>query len=81
MQQTLQDRIGQRSYELRFANLFDSGRAYAFPCDACGTVDIDSLGSVSRANYLYARTVIGREFAAPVTCVVADDRVCTARGV
>jgi len=52
-------------YELRFRSLFDEGRAYAFPCDAAGHVDIDALSHKARLNYLYARTVIGREVAMP----------------
>jgi hypothetical protein len=74
MNHSLSNQSGNRSYELRFVNLFDAGRAYAFPCDAKGCVDIDALGDVVRTNYLYARTVIGREFAAPVTCAVADSQ-------
>ena len=57
-------------YELRFAGLFNAGRGYAFPCDAEGHVDIDALGELARANYFYARTVVGREFFAPRTCVI-----------
>jgi hypothetical protein len=53
------------AYELRFQSLFDEGRGYFFPCDAQGHVDIDSLSERARNNYLYARTVIGREFAVP----------------
>jgi hypothetical protein len=57
--------------ELRFRSLFDDGRALAFPCDASGEVDIDSLSDKARTNYLYARTVVGREFAIPaVLCRV-----------
>lgn len=52
-------------YELRFRSLFDEGRAYAFPCDAQGHVDLDALSDRARDNYLYARTVVGREFATP----------------
>ena len=52
-------------YELRFCSLFDEGRGLAFPCDADGHVDLDTLSSRARLNYLYARTVIGREFAMP----------------
>ncbi|WP_280154948.1 hypothetical protein [Piscinibacter sp. XHJ-5] len=52
-------------YELRFQSLFDEGRAYAFPCDAHGRVDMDSLSERARQNYLYARAVIGREVAMP----------------
>jgi hypothetical protein len=53
------------AYELRFQSIFDAGRAYAFPCDAAGHVDIDALSDKARLNYLYARTVIGREFSMP----------------
>ena len=52
-------------YELRFQSLFDEGRGYAFPCDATGHVDLDAMSERARLNYLYARTVIGREFATP----------------
>ena len=52
-------------YELRFRSLFDEGRAYAFPCDAQGHVDMDSLTERALNNYLYARSVIGREVSMP----------------
>lgn len=52
-------------YELYFEPLFDSGRAFAFPCDATGRVDMDRLEPKVLANYLFARAVIGREFLAP----------------
>ena len=51
--------------ELRFQSLFDAGRFYAFPCDAAGNVDMDSLSDKARQNYLYAQTVIGWEFSHP----------------
>jgi hypothetical protein len=52
-------------FELRFQSLFDAGRGYAFPCDATGHVDMDAMGERARNSYLYARTVIGREFCMP----------------
>ena len=52
-------------YELRFQSLFHEGRAYSFPCDAAGHVDIDALGAKARLNYFFARTVVGREFSTP----------------
>ncbi len=52
-------------YELRFQSLFKEGRALAFPCDAGGHVHLDSLSDAARNNYLYARAVVGREFASP----------------
>lgn len=52
-------------YELRFCSLFNEGRALAFPCDADGHVDMNTLSQRALTNYLYARTVVGREFSLP----------------
>lgn len=54
------------AYELRFDDLFVTGRGYAFPCDAQGRVDLDRLSERARANYLYARALVGRATARPV---------------
>lgn len=51
--------------ELRFESLFVPGRALTFPCDRKGRVAVDRLSDRARKNYLYARAVVGREFAAP----------------
>lgn len=52
-------------YEIRFQSLFQEGRALTFPCDAEGHVQMDALSDRARDNYLYARAVVGREFATP----------------
>ena len=52
-------------YELRFQSLFHEGRALTFPCDAGGHVPMDRLSDRARENYLYARAVVGREYAVP----------------
>jgi hypothetical protein len=57
--------LSSSDYELRFRSLFNEGRVLSFPCDASGQVNIDSLSDQARANYYFARTVIGREFAMP----------------
>lgn len=63
--------VDEAGYELRFRSLFNEGRGYAFPCDAKGHVDLDGLSREALNNYLYARTVIGREFSTPaVECSV-----------
>ena len=54
------------SFEIRFQSLFHEGRALAFPCDEQGHVAMDSLSDRARENYLYARAVIGREYAYPM---------------
>lgn len=52
-------------YEIRFQSLYHEGRALCFPCDETGQVPLDSLSERARDNYLYARAVVGREFAYP----------------
>lgn len=51
--------------QLRFESLFHEGRALAFPCDDHGRVALDALSDRARRNYLYARAVVGREYAHP----------------
>ena len=57
-------------FQLCFRSLFHSGRGYAFPCDPQGHVDMDTLTERARANYLYARAMVGRELAVP--CVQSE---------
>ncbi len=53
------------TYEIRFESLFrDPG--LCFPCDAQGQVELDALSERARENYLYARAVVGREYAHPI---------------
>jgi hypothetical protein len=59
------------AYELRFRSLFNEGRGYAFPCDAAGHVDMDTLSERARNNYLYARIGIGHEFSGPAVQLAA----------
>lgn len=53
------------AFEIRFQSLFREGRALAFPCDSTGLVDLDAMGEAARNNYLFARGMIGREYAMP----------------
>jgi hypothetical protein len=55
----------QMEYEVRYVSLFDSGRAYAFPCDATGCVDLENLSQRARDSYLSVQRRVGREFATP----------------
>lgn len=52
-------------FELRFRSLFHEGRAMAFACDADGRIDLDRLSDRARQSYLYARALVGRDFAQP----------------
>jgi len=53
------------SYQLRYGALGAGGRALAFPCDAHGRVDIDSLSDAARNDYFFARAVVGRDVTRP----------------
>ena len=57
---------GTGHYELRFAGLFDRGRGYAFPCDPQGQVDMNAMTERARANYLFARAMVGNALCAPI---------------
>ncbi|WP_431258669.1 hypothetical protein ACQ86G_30030 [Roseateles chitinivorans] len=56
----------QGRYLLRFESLFHSGRGLSFPCDERGQVMLDLLSEQARDNYLFARAVVGHEYATPV---------------
>ncbi len=60
---------GADCYEIRFHSLFHEGKCWSFPCDSFGAVELDSLSDRARSNYLYARAVVGREFATPAVCL------------
>jgi hypothetical protein len=53
------------AFEIRFQSLFNEGRGLAFPCDANGHVRLEALSERGRSNYLFARAMVGREFATP----------------
>jgi hypothetical protein len=52
-------------FEIHYQPLSGRGPELCFPCDADGQVSLDSLSDRARNNYLYARAVVGREYAAP----------------
>jgi len=54
------------AHYLFFGGLFESVRSLSFPCDAVGHVQMDELSDRARDNYLFARTVVGRDYCVPV---------------
>jgi len=54
-----------RRYEICYQPLSKEGRALSFPCDEKGHVQMDALSDRARNSYLYARAVVGREYARP----------------
>jgi hypothetical protein len=61
-------RFADLLFELRFDPLLDAQAPLRFPCDARGQVDLDELGEDLRRDYLFAHTLIGRNFMMPVVC-------------
>jgi len=57
-------------HQLRFASLFDPGRALSFPCNDCGEVHLDGLSERARNNYFLARTTVGRDYGPPIVIVL-----------
>lgn len=58
------------SYQLQFRSLRQRGNSYSFPCSEDGRVDLDGLTEDALNDYLFARTVVGGEFARPsVQCM------------
>jgi hypothetical protein len=55
----------QSAFELRFPSLSGTGRALSFPCDASGSVHMDSLSERALNNYLLARALMGRDYGWP----------------
>ncbi|MEP6505380.1 MAG: hypothetical protein ABJD97_18745 [Betaproteobacteria bacterium] len=69
---TPQIELADLAFELRFDSLVDTHRSLAFPCDARGQVDLDELCDRSRRDYLFAHTLIGRDFTVPVVHACAS---------
>lgn len=53
------------SHEIIYRALF-RGPSLCFPCDERGEVELDGLSENARENYLYARAVVGLEYAFPL---------------
>ena len=58
-------RMSAARYEIRYMPLSGRSPELSFPCDARGQVELDALSDRARNNYLYARAVVGLEYAAP----------------
>ena len=52
-------------HEIRYEPMSAHGRRLSFPCDAHGRVHLDSLSERERNEYLFARALVGRDFAVP----------------
>ncbi len=53
------------SFALCYPSLHHPGRGLSFPCDECGSIDLDRLPERARNNYFAARALLGRDYAHP----------------
>jgi hypothetical protein len=60
----------RQRFEMRFPSLIDGREALAFPCDAQGHVDMDTLGERRMCDYLFARATVGHEYGRPLVVPV-----------
>jgi hypothetical protein len=52
-------------YEIHYRPLADTQSTLHFPCDVQGHVDLDELSPEAVENYLFARAMVGRDYALP----------------
>ena len=60
----------QPTHLLHFEPLTAGDAGLDIPCDPSGRVGLDALGEKLRNDYFFARTLIGRLFAAPTVRLV-----------
>jgi hypothetical protein len=53
------------AYEIFYRPLADTQSTLRFPCDVQGHVDLDELSPEAVENYLFARAMVGRDYAMP----------------
>ncbi|SCK32370.1 hypothetical protein VAR608DRAFT_2819 [Variovorax sp. HW608] len=64
-------------YQLRYQSLKRQEKVLAFPCDAQGRVEMNSLSDLARNDYLYARAVVDFEFARPTVVQRDASTICS----
>ena len=62
--------LSQPTHLLHFEPLTAGDAGLDVPCDPQGRVGLDALGEKLRNDYFFARTLIGRLFAAPTVRLV-----------
>jgi hypothetical protein len=52
-------------FEVHFRSLLQRGLSLIFPCDRDGRVNLDALSDRAKTDYLFARAMVGRQYASP----------------
>ena len=55
----------QSDFEIHYACLAHAHEDLCFPCDCYGHVELDALSPQATENYLFARAMVGRDYALP----------------
>ena len=55
-------------FEVHFRSLLRRGFELIFPCDREGRVNLDALSERAKVDYLFARAMVGRQYAGPAVC-------------
>jgi hypothetical protein len=55
----------QAVFEIHYVCLADVQGDLRFPCDSLGRVELDALSPQAAENYLFARAMVGRDYALP----------------
>lgn len=61
------------AYVIQYASLRDARSVLSFPCDGQGHVDLDELSPKAIECYLFARALVGRDFAMPAVVEQTSD--------
>jgi hypothetical protein len=57
--------MAHANFEIHYACLADGQGDLNFPCDSLGHVELDALSPQAAENYLFARAMVGRDYALP----------------
>jgi len=61
----MEQHTSHAEFEVRFESLSCERSSLSFPCDGDGRLDLDHASERLRNNYLFARALVGRDFARP----------------
>jgi hypothetical protein len=55
----------ESEFKVHFRSLLQRGFDLIFPCDRDGHVDLDAMSDGVKTSYLFARAMVGRQYASP----------------
>lgn len=55
----------ESEFKVHFRSLLQRGFDLIIPCDRDGHVDLDAMSDSVKTSYLFARAMVGRQYASP----------------